>query len=210
MHLVIAYMIHRIDSLSQPAYCARGRKGNDKPVAMRMVLDRKVRRVWTWTRDRLKGGLMRVQSLRGVAFFAVLVFANLPAMVPAQSSSCSGIHINVLGIRNSTGTIACGLFESPAGFPNEYLRYATRVMVTEIRDTQARCAFVGVRPGTYALAVVHDENRNGELDTNWLGFPTEGYGFSSDAKVGLSAPSFSAAKVRYDGGILELTITLHY
>ena len=153
---------------------------------------------------------MRVQSLRGLAFFAVLMFANLPAVVLAQSSSCPGIHINVLDIRNSTGTIACGLFESPAGFPNEYLRHATRVIVTEIRVTQARCAFVGVPPGTYALAVIHDENRNGKLDTNWLGFPTEGYGFSSDAKAGLITPSFSSAKVRYDGGILELTITLHY
>jgi uncharacterized protein (DUF2141 family) len=27
--------------------------------------------------------------------------------------------------------------------------------------------------------VIHDENRNGELDTNMFGIPKEGYGFSS-------------------------------
>ena len=79
-----------------------------------------------------------------------------------------------------------------------------------IRDTQARCDFLYIPRGTYALAVIHDENRNGELDTNWLGVPTEGYGSSSDAKAALGAPSFSAAKVRYDGGSLDLEISLHY
>lgn len=51
---------------------------------------------------------------------------------------------------------------------------------------------------------------NGKLDTNALGIPTEGYGFSNDAKGWLSAPSFSAASFLYDGQNLDMTITLHY
>ncbi len=144
-----------------------------------------------------------------VLLFAALVSANVPAVAFAQSS-CPGIHINILNIKNSTGTIACALFESPAGFPREYLRHATSMMAIEIRDTQARCDFVGIPPGTYALVVIHDENRNGKLDTNWMGVPTEGYGFSSGAKATLSAPSFSDASLRYDRGTLDLTISLHY
>jgi small-conductance mechanosensitive channel len=65
-------------------------------------------------------------------------------------------------------------------------------------------------PGTYALAVIHDENMNGKLDTNWLGIPIEGYGFSNGAKGLFGAPSFSAARFPYDGRILDLTISLHY
>jgi uncharacterized protein (DUF2141 family) len=148
--------------------------------------------------------------VRCVALFAVLVFANLPAMASAQSSSCPGIHVNVLNIRNSTGTVACALFESPAGFPLEYLHYATNIMVIKIRDAQARCDFLDIPPGTYALAVIHDENTNGKLDTNWLGIPTEGYGFSNDAKAMLGPPSFPATSFPYDGQDMELTISLHY
>jgi len=37
-----------------------------------------------------------------------------------------------------------------------------------------------------------------------------GHGFSNDAKALLGAPSFSAARFEYDGGTLDLTITLHY
>ena len=83
-------------------------------------------------------------------------------------------------------------------------------MVIKIRDAQARCDFLSIPPGTYALGVVHDENMNGKLDTKWLGIPKEGYGFSNDAKVFLSAPSFSAAGFPYDEQDLELTIRLHY
>ena len=84
------------------------------------------------------------------------------------------------------------------------------MMAIEIQDTQARCDFVGIPPGTYAIIVIHDENRNGKLDTNWLGVPKEDYGFSNDAEAFLSAPSFSAATFRYDGGTLDLTIPHHY
>ena len=149
---------------------------------------------------------MRVKC---VVMFAGLVFAGLSAAALAQTS-CPGIHLNILNIRNSTGTVACALFESPDGFPIEFLHYATNIMVIKIRDAQARCDFLDIPPGTYALGVVHDENMNGKLDTKWLGIPKEGYGFSNDAKAFLSAPSFSAAGFRYDGQDMGLTIRLHY
>ncbi len=112
--------------------------------------------------------------------------------------------------RNSTGTIGCALFASTEGFPHEFLRHANRVVVMKIQDTQASCHFVDVPPGTYALAVIHDENMNGKLDTNWMGVPQEGYGFSNKAEAGLSAPSFEAAEFSYQGQDLSMTISLDY
>ena len=150
-----------------------------------------------------------LMGVRCVALFAVLVFANLPAIAFAQSS-CPGIHVKILNIRNSTGAVACALFESPEGFPTEFLHSATNVMIIKVRDTQARCDFEDILPGTYALAVIHDENMDGKLATNWLGVPTEGYGFSNEAKVLMGAPSFDAASFPYDGRNLDLTISLNY
>ena len=149
------------------------------------------------------------RGVRCVAWCAVLMFANLPPVAFGQSP-CPGIHVKILDIRNSTGTVACALFESPVGFPIEFLRSATNVMVIKIRKTQARCDFEDIPPGTYAMAVIHDENMNGKLDTNWLGIPTEGYGFSNDAQGVVSAPSFSAASFPYDGKNLDWTMSLHY
>lgn len=149
---------------------------------------------------------MRVGRIMSIA---MLVAANLATAALAQSS-CPGIHVKILDIRNSTGSVACALFESPAGFPIEFLHSATNVMVIKIRDTQARCDFEDIPPGTYALAVIHDENVNGRLDTNVFGMPKEGYGFSRDARALLGAPSFAAASFPYDGRGLDMTIEMHY
>ena len=144
-----------------------------------------------------------------VALCAVLVFGNVPVISLAQSP-CPGIQVKILNIRNSTGAVACALFESPAGFPTEFLHSATNIMMIKIKDTQARCDFADIPPGRYALAVIHDENMNGKLDTNRLGIPMEGYGFSNDATALLSAPSFRAASFPYYGKNVTLTIALNY
>lgn len=148
-------------------------------------------------------------GVRSAALCAVLVFSNLPAIAFAQTS-CPGIHVRILDIRNSIGAVACALFESPEGFPAEFLQFATNIMIIKIRDTQARCDFLDIPSGTYALAVIHDENMDGKLNTNWLGVPREGYGFSNNAKALLGAPSFDAASFSYDGQGLDLTIGLNY
>lgn len=145
-----------------------------------------------------------------VALWTALLFANFPSIAFGQTP-CHNIHVKIQNIKNSTGNVACALFESTVGFPDEYLLHATNIMVIKIRDSQTHCDFKDIAPGTYALAVVHDENMNGKLDTKWLGIPSEGYGFSRDAKALLGAPSFSSASFPYDGQEdLDLTISLHY
>ena len=138
-----------------------------------------------------------------------LILVNFSGDAFGQSA-CPGIHVKILNIRNSTGTVACALFESPEGFPREYLRSATNVMVIKIRKSQARCDFEDIPPGTYAMAVVHDENMNGKLDTNWAGVPIEGYGFSNDVQGVRKPPSFAAASFKYDGQNVDLTMSLRY
>ena len=128
----------------------------------------------------------------------------------SQPPLCPGIHVTVLGIRGTAGTVDCALFDSQRGFPVDVLHFATRVMVMKVPSSEARCDFEGIPPGSYALVVLHDENMNGKVDTNWIGIPKEGYGFSKDAKASLSAPSFKDATFLYDGQALEMTVNLHY
>lgn len=70
-------------------------------------------------------------GVRYMALGFVLAFTNLPAIVFAQPS-CPGIHVQIPNIENSTGTVACALFESPEGFPNEFLHSATNIMMMRI------------------------------------------------------------------------------
>lgn len=61
----------------------------------------------------------------------------------------------------------------------------------------------------YATSVFHDENSNGELDTNFMGIPREGVGASNGAKGHLGPPKFDAAAFRFAGGRLDLKITIN-
>lgn len=148
-------------------------------------------------------------SVRWLAVCAILVFMSLPVIGFAKSSS-PGIRVEIPNIKNSTGNIACGIFESPAGFPNNFLSSARAIIIKKIHEKKAQCNFSDISPGTYAIAVIHDENMNGELDTNWFGIPTEGYGFSNTTIDEFGAPAFSAASFSYDGQNKDLTIRLEY
>jgi len=53
-------------------------------------------------------------------------------------------------------------------------------------------------------------NMNGKLDTNALGIPKKGYGFSNNAKKILGTPTFASASFLYDGQNVDLTMSLNY
>ncbi len=142
-------------------------------------------------------------------FWLALSLVWLPSNGFAQAE-CPAINVKIQNISNNTGVIACAIFESGEGFPGKFLKFASKIMITQISGTDASFEFSDILPGKYAIAVIHDENYNGELDKNFLGIPKEGYGFSSGAEVTLSAPSFSDAEFLYDGGVLQMSIKLNY
>ncbi|MFO8029087.1 MAG: DUF2141 domain-containing protein [Cyclonatronaceae bacterium] len=49
--------------------------------------------------------------------------------------------------------------------------------------------FDSLTSGPKAVRLFHDENGNADLDTNFLGIPTEGYGFSNNPRSRFGAPS---------------------
>ncbi len=139
----------------------------------------------------------------------ILIFMLLSSYGYGQAE-CPAINVKIKNIDNNTGVIACAIFESPEGFPDNFLEFASRIMLTQIKGKVASFEFSDIKPGKYAIAVIHDENHNGKLDKNWLGIPKEGYGFSHDAKAFMSAPSFYDAEFSYDGGDLQISIKLKY
>jgi uncharacterized protein (DUF2141 family) len=148
------------------------------------------------------------KSLR-LLFWLALSLVWLPSNGFAQTE-CPSINVKIQNISNNTGVIACAIFESEKGFPGKFLKFASKTMITQITGKDASFEFSDIKPGKYAIAVIHDENCNGKLDTNMFGIPKEGYGFSSGAEVTMSAPSFSDAVFLYDGGHQQMSISLNY
>ena len=107
---------------------------------------------------------------------------------PAFSESSSTVLIEVSGFKNTRGTLNCRLFTKAADFPDGEGIVTLRVPIT---GSNTSCSFSNVEPGTYAIAVVHDENGNGKLDKNFVGVPSEGYGVSNNKTYALSAPKWN-------------------
>lgn len=52
--------------------------------------------------------------------------------------------------------------------------------------------------GTYAIALFHDINGNGELDQNFIGVPTEPFAFSQIPKSKWRLPKFEEIQFQFD------------
>ncbi|HEX2733963.1 MAG TPA: DUF2141 domain-containing protein [Polyangiaceae bacterium] len=126
----------------------------------------------------------------------------------AADAERATLTVNVSELRNSKGNVAVALFDSPSAFPDQQ-----RALVGKLAKIDGRTAslkFVGLKPGTYAVAVLHDENRNDKMDFNLLGMPLEGYGFSNDAQVMFAPPSFDEAAFRLLPRASQISIPMHY
>lgn len=133
-------------------------------------------------------------TLLGLVTGMVLT-GTLPSYAESTAGPAPDAELSVvLSPRNQRGALACALYASPRGFPGE-IRFAQARERKRIPRSGANCTFAGLPPGTYAVAVVHDENGNGKLDTNFLGMPTEGWGATNNVKPLMSAPSFADSKV---------------
>ncbi|UTW63559.1 DUF2141 domain-containing protein [bacterium SCSIO 12741] len=62
-------------------------------------------------------------------------------------------------------------------------------MVLPVYNNEASVTLF-LKPGKYGVTAYHDVNGNEELDTNFLGVPTEPYGFSNDARGTLGKPDY--------------------
>lgn len=63
--------------------------------------------------------------------------------------------------------------------------------------------------GTYAVAAFHDRNNNGDIDFNWLGAPTERYGFSNNARGLFSEPDLADQLFKFSSTDVVHRIHLH-
>lgn len=70
--------------------------------------------------------------------------------------------------------------------------------------------FDHVRPGTYAIALLHDENENGRADRALSMIPREGFGFSRDAAVRMGPPDFEDAAFTVGSAQVNQTIRMRY
>jgi uncharacterized protein (DUF2141 family) len=99
----------------------------------------------------------------------------------------ASLTVLVTGIRSDEGKLRFALYNSPETFTDNPLRGAAKL----IERGRAIWQLTDLEPGPYALAVYHDENNDDRFNRNFLGVPTEDYGFSNNARPRLRAPPWN-------------------
>ncbi|HMO32577.1 MAG TPA: DUF2141 domain-containing protein [Lacibacter sp.] len=130
--------------------------------------------------------------------FAPVASAGQPAIV----------RVSVIKIDGQKGDIYAALYATDKGFPMDPDR-AFRTARAQAKNGSAQLQFENVPPGTYAIALFHDTNGDGTLNTNLLGIPKEGYGVSNNVKNMFSGPTFRQAAFRHQQET-QLTIQVRY
>jgi uncharacterized protein (DUF2141 family) len=129
-------------------------------------------------------------------------------MLPAAAPSTTHVDVRFEDVRNSTGLIHACLTREPRYFPHCEVDPAAHKLSVPAAPG-AMLSFTDVEPGEYAIAALHDENRDGKVNFRF-GIPREGVGFSRNPRVRLSAPKFAAARFPIGAEPVSMDIRLQY
>ncbi len=137
---------------------------------------------------------------------ASLALGDSPAADRAATATGSAdLRVRIIGIRDDSGTVRVALYRGAQAYEaNE----------PSARQSQKATApavefiFVDIPLGRYSISSFHDSNGNEKLDSNFVGLPTEPYGFSRNARGRFGPPSFDdmAFELAEEGADLEIEV----
>ncbi len=114
--------------------------------------------------------------------------------------------IRITNIQNTTGKpLLVGVYAQTDDFPGyNKSSYNKKVLA---KTSEVSVSFK-LPPGEYAVGLMHDLNENGRIDKNWVGYPTEPFGFSKNFKPLMGAPSFKDCSIDLRQGSQRIEIKL--
>ena len=133
-----------------------------------------------------------------------LLFTGLMAAT-AFDAAAATLTLKITDIRNGEGHLMV-LVEASADGWNGKQKEAAKERI-DAQSGEVVYRFEDLAPGSYALQVMHDENDNGKLDSNFLGIPSEGYGFSQNPKV-MRRATFEEARFELPADGAEIVVRL--
>lgn len=146
-----------------------------------------------------------------LAVSALLVGASASASetpVPVTPAISASIDLAITGLRSEKGNVLVCLSTNPDYFPD----CGKDAKARKIKVAAARAGNIeitGVKPGTYAVALIHDENANGKMDMR-LFLPREGFGFSRNPKIRMGPPKFESSQFTVGAQDAHYAVHMNY
>lgn len=142
----------------------------------------------------------------GKLIIFILYMLNVAALIAQDKGK---IIVEISGFRNNCGIAKVAIFNSANGFP-DCPDKALIIKRLKIFNKTVSVEYTDLLYGNFAIGVIHDENMNDIMDTNWIGIPKEGYAVSNNAKGNFGPPSYDDAKIELQKQIQTIQIKMLY
>ena len=141
-----------------------------------------------------------------IVLIIVLLFILSPNNFSRDSIGVElgSLTVKVTGFANDEGECWFALNNSEEIYESEDTVFIGKIL--PIKNGTVTISIDSLIYGIYAIKVFHDENSNGELDSDILGIPSEKYGFSNNASGWFGPPSWEKSRFIFNNK--ELTIEI--
>ena len=156
------------------------------------------------------GAVGRLCILGGSAIMLSAAAPASPQPAPTGKDGTARIHVTVTDLRNARGVVRACMTHDPRAFPKCRGVAGAHAATVDAREGSVTFTFDRVKPGRYAIALLHDENGNNRADRALGMMPREGFGFSRDAKVRMGPPRFDEAMFEVRENERRLAIHMRY
>ncbi len=111
------------------------------------------------------------------------------------------LTVVIENVTSDEGLIMVQLLPGEAAFNGESA--ATLSLMQGARAGELTFSSSNLPPGEYALRIMHDLNGNGEMDSNFVGMPTEPWAFSNNAAGSFGPPGWSDVRFTLQGDVTQ-------
>jgi len=117
-------------------------------------------------------------------FLNILLYLLL---TPISTTAQYSLEV-VIDNLDESGVLRLGIYNDPDNFlvREGLFEYC----VEDVKQNKVVCKWDSLPAGTYSLAYMNDLNGNEAMDVNFIGFPSEQYGFFPDPGFLLRVPRF--------------------
>ena len=136
--------------------------------------------------------------------FLIISILFLSAHRLSYQEETHTLTLRINDIENSGGSMHIGLYINEETWLDIGSEYIPRVI--PVYGEHMEVVYKNLPPGKYAISIFHDEDNNGKINKNFIGYPTEGFAFSKDVKVRFSAPDFEDCAIDLQS---DTTIEVH-
>jgi uncharacterized protein (DUF2141 family) len=134
---------------------------------------------------------MRFVSLCAALALAVALPASCQSAPAASAGQGYTLTLYVDGVDAKGGNVGVLVFNSPNGWAEDRT-VALKDITVPAQQGTTKVVIPGLAAGEYAIAVVHDVNKNHKLDRNMIGQPKEQWGLSNDPHAVIKTPSYKS------------------